>query len=201
MPSVTPTASAPSTQSMNDGERVSSVDRLSAALAWCQRRERERMIPRTPPNQSVPPLILLPDNTRAQQKSKRAQLRAKYRQQHRQTFLAERARWMSRNHRRKHTELRQKLLEVLGGKCVCCGESAPRFLTLDHIAGGGRYHRSTRPKTYQVYKDVLTDPSARDKYRLLCWNCNCATRGGVVCPHNQAEVDAFLEMCQTMTHV
>ena len=114
--------------------------------------------------------------------------------------LAERARWMRKSHAKKYRDLKVKLLEFLGQKCVCCGETDPAFLTLDHIEAGGRYHRKSKPKTYEVWRDVLNTPEARTKYRLLCWNCNCATRGGKVCPHNRAEVEAFLQVCQQVSN-
>lgn len=107
-----------------------------------------------------------------------------------------RRRYMRKKHNMKYRILRTQLLDFLGGKCFCCGETTPEFLTLDHIHGGGRYHRRSRPKTYEVYADVLKTPNARDSYRLLCWNCNCSTRGGRICPHNKYDVETFLNICK-----
>lgn len=81
---------------------------------------------------------------------------------------------------------RAAVLDLLGGRCACCGEDHPEFLTLDHRNGGGNEHR--RQRCYNaalIYKDVLADPDAKAHYRILCWNCNCAIGLHGVCPHER----------------
>lgn len=75
-------------------------------------------------------------------------------------------------------KLREEFLEMYGGKCFCCGEIIPAFLALDHIKGVNRRIIGK----YASYKDAVTnyDPS---EYRILCHNCNQATKGGNICPH------------------
>lgn len=71
-----------------------------------------------------------------------------------------------------HTRLRQKVLEVLGGKCVRCGFSDPRALQADHKAGGGNEHR--RQVDYSTrMRQILKYP---DEFQLLCSNCNWIKR-------------------------
>src|SRR6266481_1243298 len=33
-----------------------------------------------------------------------------------------------------------KMIKAYGGKCICCGEAQPKFLTIDHVRGGGLKH-------------------------------------------------------------
>ena len=88
---------------------------------------------------------------------------------------------------RYDARFRQQLLDSLGRCCVCCGEDAPVFLTLDHVGGGGEAHRRrVSPKSNNsrhVYREAIQDPQKHKKYRILCWNCNLATAYGRVCPH------------------
>ena len=35
-------------------------------------------------------------------------------------------------------ENRQKVFDIYGNKCACCGEDTYEFLSLDHIDGGGK---------------------------------------------------------------
>ena len=92
-------------------------------------------------------------------------------------------------YRRYEMSIRRKLLSVLGTCCACCGEDEPAFLTLDHVGGGGEAHRRrVSPKSHNVrhvYMEALSDPLKHEKYRILCWNCNCSTSGGRKCPHEQ----------------
>lgn len=74
---------------------------------------------------------------------------------------------------------RQKTLDLLGGKCVHCGFSDPRALQVDHINGGGRQERLSfpgkSPNVNKLYQLVAADVN-RDKYQLLCANCNVIKR-------------------------
>ena len=72
-----------------------------------------------------------------------------------------------------------------GGKCVCCGEKNLEFLTIDHIGGGGRAHRKSLGAQTNFYKYLINNNYPRDKFRLLCMNCNWAIRYGDICPHKK----------------
>lgn len=62
----------------------------------------------------------------------------------------------------------------LGGcKCVLCGCQELRFLTIDHINGGGSKHRRFLRKN-RVYQAVINDKNPKRWARVLCFNCNCS---------------------------
>jgi hypothetical protein len=65
---------------------------------------------------------------------------------------------------------RQKVLDVLGDRCVCCGFRDPDFLTIDHIRRGGTEHRKITGG--RMWEAVLREGCPTDKYRILCWSCN-----------------------------
>mgnify|MGYP001599706083 FL=1 len=68
--------------------------------------------------------------------------------------------------------------------CACCGETNLVFLSIDHIDGGGNKHRreihtNGGTKLYQWLRQKFYPPG----YRVLCMNCNHATRFRQACPH------------------
>jgi len=87
-------------------------------------------------------------------------------------------------HRIRHAQLRNEVLEVYGKRCVCCGETAAPFLTLEHKNGSGNTHRKLVGKS-GVYADLKRRGWPKNDYAILCMNCNWATRNGEVCPHKQ----------------
>lgn len=100
------------------------------------------------------------------------------------------ASWYARNKaellRKQRSQLLSLKLEMIvayGGGCACCGEMAYEFLTLDHVNRDGAQHRRTVGSTKQVYMDLKRRGWPKDGYRLLCMNCNFATRYGDPCPH------------------
>lgn len=76
--------------------------------------------------------------------------------------------------------IRLEVLNKLGGRCLCCGETREEFLTLDHIQGGGKKHRS-EVGTY-IFRRIRNNPDPKT-YRVLCYNCNCARGFRGYCPH------------------
>ncbi len=78
-----------------------------------------------------------------------------------------------------------ELIEAYGGKCQCCEETETAFLTLDHIGGGGAEHRKSLGGNHirKLRQELKAQGWPKDKYRLLCMNCNFATRHGKPCPH------------------
>lgn len=83
----------------------------------------------------------------------------------------------------KHKVYRVKFLEMYGGKCECCGEMEEVFLALDHKKGNKRRISNT----YKSYVDA-TKTLDNDEYRILCHNCNMATKGGNICPHQKSSI-------------
>lgn len=79
--------------------------------------------------------------------------------------------------------IRKEVLEAYGNKCACCGESAEEFLTIDHIDGRGSHHRKeVGPRLYAVLRRL---GFPKDKYRLLCMNCNFSYGMRGYCPHQR----------------
>lgn len=70
-------------------------------------------------------------------------------------------------------------------RCVCCGESDLRFLSIDHIDGGGTQHFIKRWKggeTSDIYKWLVKN-NYPEGYQVLCFNCNQAKHICGKCPH------------------
>lgn len=85
----------------------------------------------------------------------------------------------------------EKVLSGYGNKCACCGEQNKEFLTLDHVNRDGASHRKIRHQ-YGIYRDVINS-GFPNNYRILCMNCNWATRYSMVCPH----IKKFSKMLET----
>ena len=111
----------------------------------------------------------------------------------REAAIAAATKW-NREHpeRRRKTTLahyyrmqHQAMLAYGGYICVCCGETEPMFLTLDHINDDGaevRRNLGTLGGT-KLYK-WLRDNEWPEGYQVLCLNCNQGRyRNGGVCPH------------------
>lgn len=87
--------------------------------------------------------------------------------------------------RRKGLRERRRIevFNGLGAKCDCCGELERKFLTVDHVRNDGKKHRLVADPD-RVWRDIIASGFDRSKYRLLCYNCNCAIyRNSGVCPH------------------
>lgn len=85
---------------------------------------------------------------------------------------------------------RFEVIEAYGGKCACCGESNPEFLTIDHIDGTGAEHRRQmgKGKTFagaEFYNWLRKQGYPKDNYQLLCMNCNFAKGHFGICPHQK----------------
>jgi hypothetical protein len=91
--------------------------------------------------------------------------------------------------RRSNRKLKEEMIKAYGGECECCAETEVEFLTLDHIHNDRKAHiklLNTNSAGVHVYRDLRKRGWPRDKYRLLCMNCNFAIRYGGTCPHQLA---------------
>lgn len=88
--------------------------------------------------------------------------------------------------KRYNQKLRLEVLVHYGGnppKCVCCGETLYKFLSIDHINGGGhkerlKYGMGSRGLYIHLRNEFP------DGYQVLCMNCNWGKRmNNGVCPH------------------
>ena len=78
------------------------------------------------------------------------------------------------------------MLEAYGSKCECCGEAERMFLQLDHIDGGGTKERKEFRNVEYLMLDLKKRGWPKEKYRLLCANCNFGRwMNGGTCPHAQ----------------
>ena len=91
--------------------------------------------------------------------------------------------------RETRDRLREAVVSLYGGECVCCGEDDTHVLSIDHINGGGRKEScngfSASPK---FYTKLLSLGYPNGQYRLLCMNCNAALGIFGVCPHTDVSV-------------
>jgi len=86
------------------------------------------------------------------------------------------------NSRKSIDRLKEAVIAAYGGKCECCGETTPMFLTIDHTNGGGATHRKSINGNF--YRWLRKHGFPRDGFALLCFNCNCGrSLNGGVCPH------------------
>jgi hypothetical protein len=77
-----------------------------------------------------------------------------------------------------------------GGVCECCGESNIKFLTIDHVDGGGTKKRLDHKMFGSGFYRILIKEGFPKGLRILCYNCNCGrqTNGGI-CPHKEEHHD------------
>lgn len=75
-----------------------------------------------------------------------------------------------------YSVLRSSAYDVLGGKCVCCGETYHARLEIDHIAGGGG--KDTRRKDRRTfYRKIIAGDT--EGLWLMCASCHAEkTRTG-----------------------
>lgn len=75
-------------------------------------------------------------------------------------------------------------------KCACCGETEMKFLSLDHVNGGGTQHRKKITKdgsgkggnmAYWIFRNGFPEG-----FQVLCHNCNMAKGFYGICPHKVA---------------
>ncbi len=77
-------------------------------------------------------------------------------------------------HQSLNRKIKEKIINILGGKCSNCGIGDLRVLQVDHIDGGGNRERNAFGSRY-LYRKLL---AIRDitGYQLLCANCNWIKR-------------------------
>lgn len=87
---------------------------------------------------------------------------------------------------RAYRRLRTEVLEALGGKCACCGEKHSEFLTIDHINNDGAEHRRLlKGDLKTMLAGIKKEGFPKDRYQVLCANCNHAKAYYGGCPHKK----------------
>lgn len=97
-----------------------------------------------------------------------------------QTWYMEKRKIICKNYK---LSLRKELLNAYGHACSCCGETTDEFLEIDHIHGGGNQHRKREKR--DLYSVIKQEGYPKDRYRLLCSNCNHAIGMKGYCPHQK----------------
>lgn len=69
---------------------------------------------------------------------------------------------------------RAEMIRAYGGKCECCSESRPQFLSIDHIGKNGNAHRREDAQAGNISTWLKRRSWPQDNFRLLCFNCNLA---------------------------
>ena len=83
--------------------------------------------------------------------------------------------------------VRAEMIAAYGGRCVCCGETEPKFLAIDHINNNGAEDRRNLGILggHQMVAHLKKLGYPKDEYQLLCHNCNCAKGWYGACPHTE----------------
>ena len=87
----------------------------------------------------------------------------------------------------RHHKLRRMTIEYYSNntmKCACCGESEYKFLTIDHINGGGIKHLK-QFKSRSAYIAWFVKNNFPPGFQVLCYNCNCSKGYYGICPHQE----------------
>lgn len=120
---------------------------------------------------------------------------AKYRCSHRSQTKARYKRWYAKNRQRVLThaqeylqELRLQVITAYGGQCECCGEPAIEFLVVDHRLNDGNAERANGLRAGRpLYLHLIRKGFPKDRYRILCHNCNMSRGLYGYCPHERKE--------------
>jgi hypothetical protein len=84
--------------------------------------------------------------------------------------------------------LKNATFMAYGGECACCGLGDQRFLTIDHILNDGKLDKiNGRRSGSQLYRYLRRNGYPKDRYQVLCYNCNLAkAHNNGICPHKQS---------------
>ncbi len=83
--------------------------------------------------------------------------------------------------------LRLEFSIVYGGKCHCCGEARPEFLTVEHLDNSGKKHRKQVGSGAAVLRDLRRRGWPGHNIAIACMNCNMGRERteDKVCPHEK----------------
>lgn len=86
-------------------------------------------------------------------------------------------------------KLKKEVLEHMGGKCACCGETEIEFLSMDHVNNDGAKHRRKTGVGMRGGGDIwryIRDHNYPSSFQILCHNCNWSKYiGNGVCVHKR----------------
>ena len=88
---------------------------------------------------------------------------------------------------------RTKLLEKYGAVCVCCGETEPKFLEIDHVNNDGAAHRKKIGVSSEALYRWAEKHGFPPSLQVLCANCHNAKSFWGTCPHQEFSVMSLVE--------
>jgi hypothetical protein len=101
---------------------------------------------------------------------------------------AMRERRRQKRRRRSHRRRRRAILDHYGNTCACCGRC--KNLTVDHIFGGGKWHRkSIGEGGYGFYRWLVVNEFPAG-FQILCVACNHSKANGESCRLDHSEAVA-----------
>lgn len=89
----------------------------------------------------------------------------------------------NRKHRQLNLAAKTRCFQAYGGKCACCGESNPIFLSIDHINNDGADHRREIGGGGPIIYRWLKKHNWPLGFQVLCYNCQWGKRICGTCPH------------------
>jgi len=92
--------------------------------------------------------------------------------------------WLSSSRKLKYKN-KIKLLRIMGGKCVCCGNTEYWNLTMDHIVPT----RESGSNRIDLVPLLLDNPSMHSKFQILCYGCNNSKNS-----HESCKIDHDLKI-------
>lgn len=121
------------------------------------------------------------EKTNSYLRSWRAANPEKMRQTHLRNYYINRDKILDRE-KIARDKLKAATFEAYGSACKCCGESRREFLCVDHIHGGGYQDRKANGKS--IHHRLKREGYPKDKYQILCNNCNMSLGFYGYCPHH-----------------
>lgn len=96
---------------------------------------------------------------------------------------ADKLAWQRNYNQVRHREFKRQVFEAYGNDCSCCGESELKFLSVDHVNGGGGEHRRAVGGGTAVLAEIVRR-NFPEEFTVLCFNCNLGRQwNGGICPH------------------
>ncbi len=91
--------------------------------------------------------------------------------------------------------LRQDVFDAYGGTvCCCCGETEPKFLSIDHIDNDGAEMRKSgkHSRGGTAFYQWLRKSGFPKGFQVLCMNCNVGKhRNDGICPHQSGTCNDY----------
>ena len=129
----------------------------------------------------------------------RKKLREYDRRKYRKRMSTEEGREKERLKNKKSQKARRrKVFDILGRRCVCCGETDEIYLEVDHVFNDGNKEQKGSGKWEAIYKKLQVEPG---RYQILCCNCNKAKHynGGELYTPEQGWIIRDTDIMRTTT--